>query len=881
MKRTLLPFVLLLSLGAALLGACSSSDGAATPMPHFAVDAADDEADSLPTAQEPSDADLAAAAAKQKELREQKKALLVEQRLDLARDAFADGRLLEAEEHLVKALEVDPGNPEVMDVLEQVQVALGKASTDLTGSSEDVRLRTLAKAEQLRTETEAEVERGEALLAQGDYDGAIASARIALANVHGTTLVRDWGGLEERAQRLLEDAEASRDLALAAERDREVAAAYAKLKEEEQRAAELRRRRLDGMMEQALEAFDAYRFDEVERLTTAILREEPLDERAQELRDTARRASHEDRQSRFVVERRERFRQWEAELAEARVLQEEVLEYPDPEFWREISERRREYIETPEDSAADPQNAELVRQLSDQRIPGLVFDGETSLEAVIEPIRTFTSVPIVVTPDAVEAVDSNGVEFNLDLPHEMTVLQALNIITDQAGEEVTWTVRNGVVYVTSTQRAYSNLVLHPHDIRDLIAQLTDFTPPKIDKIRLPDEEYDDEEPTFGGVAPDPVTIYDPDNLETLIKQSVAPGTWDGEIEGVSLRIQNGLLFVRHTPKVQKELHEFLQNLRTYTSSMVTIEARFITINKDFLEEIGVDWRGNGGSPDSLDLVVLDDVNSGSEDNASNALDNDGPGLPSGAATNPSAGAFLDQGDKGDIRARTENILGAYGSRLGVAGGLTMQLAFLDDLQYNLIVRAVQKKQHAEELTGTVLTAQNTQRAYATMLNQITYVQDFDVEVALASIIADPSVGVISDGIVLDVRPTIFQDRKYIMLELRPTVATLLRPIPEFTSSLAGLTTPVTLQLPELQVATANTNAIVPDGGAVVIGGLKQLFRIDQRSQVPFLGDIPLLSLLFKTEGTADENKDVILVIRAYITDANEVTHRLDSELGRD
>ena len=205
----------------------------------------------------------------------------------------------------------------------------------------------------------------------------------------------------------------------------------------------------------------------------------------------------------------------------------------------------------------------------------------------------------------------------------------------------------------------------------------------------------------------------------------------------------------------------------------------------------------------------------------------------------------------------------------------MSLAFLDDLQYNLIVRAVNKREHAEELTATTLSAQNTQRAYATMLNQITYVQDFDVEVALASIIADPIVGVISDGIVLDVRPTISQNRRYILLELRPTVATLLRPLPEFTSSLAGLTTPVTLQLPELQVASASTTVVVPDGGAVVIGGLKKLFKLDQRSEIPFLGDIPILSLLFKTEGQVNENRDVILLIRATITDANEVNRNLD------
>ncbi len=72
------------------------------------------------------------------------------------------------------------------------------------------------------------------------------------------------------------------------------------------------------------------------------------------------------------------------------------------------------------------------------------------------------------------------------------------------------------------------------------------------------------------------------------------------------------------------------------------------------------------------------------------------------------------------------------------------------------------------------------------------------------------------------------------------------------------------------------NLKVPDGGTVVIGGLKKLFNIEQTSEVPFLAEIPVLNLLFKTEGEANENRDVILLIKATIIDANEVMDSLDS-----
>lgn len=874
MKRTLISvapaaFPLLL-----LALACSNPDTMSTSAPVSPTVASDGNA----APQEPGN--LTQDAAQAEGLRKQKIQALVDQRLDLARGAYADARLLEAENHLLKALEQDPGNREARGLLDQVQYSLGRIRTPITDSSDDVAQRTLAKAAALRASTEAEITRGESLLGKGEYEQAIGAGRIALANIRNSTLIADWGNLEKRAESLVEQAQSGRDLSYRAQRDAEVAKTFDEHQAQRRAIDEARDRRIQGQIADAIDAFEAERYDQVTILASSVLREEPLNEKALELRDSAHRARNEDKNSNFIVERVDKFRTWEQDIMEARRLQTTILEYPDPEHWAQITRDRADFSQVPEEDIALPENAAVLEQLRAQKVPGLVFEGETSLEAVLQPIRTFTSISVVVTPDAVEAVDSAGIEFTENLPHEMSALNALNLLISQAGPNVTWTVRNGVVYVTSTARAYTNLVLIPHDVRDLIALLNDFTPPKIDQVRLPDGEYSDEEPVFGGVGEEPRPVINPDSLEPLIQQNVAPGTWDGSIEGVSFRIANGFIYVRHTPKVQNELINFLAGLRTYTSSMVTIEARFITITKDYLQEIGVDWRGNGGDPDSLDLVVLDDVTSGLEDNASNALDNDGPGLPSGADTNPSAGFFFNEGADGDMRGRTENILGAYGQRLGTAGGLTMSLAFLDDLQYNMIIRAVNKRQHAEELTAITLSAQNTQRAYATMLNQITYVQDFDVEVALASIIADPIVGVVSDGVVLDVRPTISQNRRYILLELRPTVATLLRPMTEFTSSLAGLTTPVTLQLPELQVASANTTAVVPDGGAIVLGGLKKLFNLDQRSEVPFLGDIPILSLLFKTEGEASENQDVILVIRATITDANEVNANLDGVTAR-
>ncbi len=832
----------------------------------------------MDAAAEQSDAEVLAQGIQQDALRDQKVALLVREHVMSARMAYADARLLEAENDLLAALKLDPTAKDARALLEQVQVALGKANADITGSSDDVREQTMARAARLRADAEANLQAGRNYLMEGNYDVAIGKLRLARSIIQGSDLRIDWGGMGTEVESLLNQAENEREMAMAAQRDAAARATFEALQEKRQLELERRNLRLDAMLADAIQAFDNYKFDQSIGLCEDILREDPLNARARELITTAQKARHTNIEESWVQKRSERYQNWLTEIEEARVLSTEIMQMPDPAHWKRISDLRESFRVANADDEDSELNLGLMRDITEQRIPSLIFEGETSLETVIDQLRTFTSIPFVVTPDAVDAVDSEGIEFNLNMTHELSVANALNIITEVAGPGVTYTFRHGVVYITSTEKAHNNLVLRPHEIRDLTAMVVDHAGPKIQEIRLPDGEYDDEDgPQFGGPIGEAVPLMDPDNLVTLVQQGVATGTWEND--GVSIQAMNGQLFVRQTPEVHQEIEDFLAGFRRYTSSMVNIEAKFLTITKDYLQEIGVDWRGNGGNSTALDLVNLDDVTSGFDDNASLALDNDGPGLPSGADSNPSAGAYFNDFTDGDLRVRTENILGAYGARLGTTGGLAMQLSFLDDLQYSLILNAVEKNQHAQELTSTILSAQNTQRAYATMLNQITYVQDFDVEVALASFIADPIIGVISDGIVLDVRPTIAQNRKYITLELRPTVATIVQPITEFTSSLAALTVPITIQLPELQISSANTTVVVPDGGTVVIGGLKKLFNIDQRAEIPFLSDIPVLSLLFKTEGEAEENKDVILMIRATIIDANEMQDALDASLG--
>jgi type II secretory pathway component GspD/PulD (secretin) len=107
------------------------------------------------------------------------------------------------------------------------------------------------------------------------------------------------------------------------------------------------------------------------------------------------------------------------------------------------------------------------------------------------------------------------------------------------------------------------------------------------------------------------------------------------------------------------------------------------------------------------------------------------------------------------------------------------------------------------------------------------------------------------------------DRRFITMELRPTIAVLTRPMATFQTTLAN-GPPVTIQLPELAIQRVRTTVTMPDGGTLLLGGMK--FSEEQRnvSSVPWLDKIPIASFFVSHKGTYMQRKNTLVLIRAKI-----------------
>jgi type IV pilus assembly protein PilQ len=72
------------------------------------------------------------------------------------------------------------------------------------------------------------------------------------------------------------------------------------------------------------------------------------------------------------------------------------------------------------------------------------------------------------------------------------------------------------------------------------------------------------------------------------------------------------------------------------------------------------------------------------------------------------------------------------------------------------------------------------------------------------------------------------------------------------------------QNPEINIQSANTQVLVPDGGVVVFGGIKITTHTKSVTQVPGLGSIPVLGNFFKSSQRDDQENELIFIVTPKI-----------------
>jgi type II secretory pathway component GspD/PulD (secretin)/tetratricopeptide (TPR) repeat protein len=749
------------------------------------------------------------------------------------------------------ALNLDPTSQLAREKLHKVEGLMGTSYADAAGLLKDATEQEMVRRAQARLAAEDASMKGDNALRAGDLNTAIEQYRQAEMILRYHPLIAT-DSLDEKivAGKLERAIQMSDEAARVAEHKAQEAAQIAKEKREREER-EYRENKLRALYSEANTAFLNENFARAEELTELILAEDPGNPAATQLHAVARDSRHAkaEEQNREVY--REQWIRTFEELDTMNVPQTDTLVFDDLKRWKEVSQRSPLEFTKLDPLTAEDKKAVLDRLDSVRVTPkfGTPEGAGSPLTEIAAFFQSLTGVNFMISPKVMTDLDEEQRSIKLDLP-ERSVRKVLDIIAE-THENLKWKVEDGVVKFVTKDEMKGGQVLRTYEVRDLIHPIHDF--PGQEMNVAPSGGYN---PPEEDKAERESNVVSTEQLETLIRNNVAAGSWEADPQNAIKITPHGTMVVHQTPEVQDQIRKLLDDLREATGIMVDIQARFLQVEDNFLEDIGVDFRGLG----QPGLGTNNNFNDFGD--PSTQLD-----LGKEIGTSTDLGAFYDNPQSNyDVRGRVEELydvsLGDQNVLTG-SGGLSAQWTYLTHLQLEMVLRAVSKSERVELVTAPRITLYNTARGNLAVVNEVAYVQDFNVEIAQGASIADPIVSVVRDGIVLDVRPVVSADRRFITLELRPTIAQLHRPIREVSTTL-GSQNSVTIQLPEVNVQRVRTSIPMPDGGTVMLGGTKVSDKQDLRSGVPILNKIPIVSFFFDRKGTYISNRKLLILLKANI-----------------
>ena len=800
-----------------------------------------------------------AATAQEPQGQEGRRAALVKKAVENARRSL-DLRLFEdARNEAAYALELDNNNAAARDILSRCNSILGDggAGISLGGRLDEAIIMDRVRLERERALVEKELQLGDALMSTESFGRAIDHFERAVTAMRFSQFAQANDDLKQRAERALAEAEQKKREADAADMQARDKQSQQELAADEAAARAQKELTVARILDQANLEFQSGQYGRSLAYVDEALLRDPNNPTALGLRDLADRARH----ATAVETANERWRtEWNKtflELQHSNLPQSETVVF-DPTRWSAVSRRAPSSYTAPSELDT-PENQAIVRILAETRLEHN-FSSAT-VEDWANYYANLTRATFFVTQEVRDMPAEQTTLNDFHLPIR-SVGNALKAIESQTG--VAFRVRDGMVHLVSPANAIGVLFLKNYLVSDLIQGVQSSPGPDL-RLPVPGDDL----PLFPEVDEDPLpSVVDEGRLQELLTATIAVDKWDGS--PFTMNLLSGVLYVRCDGVTHQQVDRLLGELRRHVGIQVDVESRFLKVEDSFLEDLGIDLRGLGNQA-AQGLAGRGLEKNGLRTNA--GFDDFGPRQQQNAAapgvvgTGTEPGIFFDDGLDGDIMARTEGLydgtLGGRNGGLTNAGGLSLQYAFLDDTEVELVLRAVAKQERSEQIEAPRLLIYNNSRASMHHLRNIAYIRDFEVEIAQAAAVANPVIGTVHDGVALDVRPVVDADLRFVTMELRPTVMTLQLPIPTFTTTL-GVGQPISIQLPEVTLQRVRTTVTMPDGGTMLLGGMRLVEKQNLRSTVPLLGSLPGLSWLFSRNGTSVQNRKILILIRAKI-----------------
>lgn len=443
-------------------------------------------------------------------------------------------------------------------------------------------------------------------------------------------------------------------------------------------------------------------------------------------------------------------------------------------------------------------------------------------------------------PVAPAAGSSSVPAITLNL-RRINLLDAIKYITEVA--DLRYRLEDNVVIITPANVVSGRVVTRMYPVQPSILDVI------VERTEVSDEERTGEFVGMGQQA----SIKRSDVKEFFMRAGVPFPV------GTSITYNQSIsqLIVANTAENLETFERILSRLNVIPNQ-VEIEARFVEVNQDNLEALGFNWfltddweiaqrSGNGSPAGQETLLARADTQGITRGNRFFGFDgNTGAIAPVSTVTKGSSSAL---------------------------GGIATFATVLTNPELTLVVDALSQKGNADLLSAPRVTTRSGVNAQIQVVEEIIYPTEFETETAPINIPDNnnPSTGIAivpffvtpgsfetrEVGVILNVTPTVGPDGYTIDLTLAPEVAELIDWIQYGTP-------PYNIPQPIFASRNVTTSIVVWDGQTVVMGGLIREDLIKYEDKIPFLGDIPLLGRLFRSNGEYSQKKNLLIFVTARL-----------------
>ena len=381
---------------------------------------------------------------------------------------------------------------------------------------------------------------------------------------------------------------------------------------------------------------------------------------------------------------------------------------------------------------------------------------------------------------------------------------------------------------------------------------------------------------------------DPEELISLITSVVDPESWEDVGEPQFFTLNNSLI-IRQNEENHQEIRDLLEKLRSLMDLQIAVEVRYVSISDEYYERIGVNFGAS--------LHANGPTTSGD-----NGLEPNGKGIYGITSADPAVGKPFTETLTVDFSQNSYGLAVPQFGAYDPSAGAQLGFAILSDIETYFFISAAEGDQRTNIMQAPKVMMMNGQMAMVQDVTQIPYVYTVIPVVGDFAVAQQPVVTVINEGQFMTVQAAVSPDRQYVRMTVSPFFSQVTDSTREFkfegtdttttsnTSSSKGsdkeasvnderenvaaserISTGTTIQQPVISNFSVMTTVTVPDGGTVMLGGIKRLSEGRNEAGVPLLSKIPYIKRLFSNTSVGRTTSSMMMMVtpRIIIKDEEE------------